>query len=174
MSTLCDRISEHKNRYSFAHENTNGLDSKYTELSERICADPVHSLMTYNGWKERAVKRFLKKEEELLGYIMAMMYLRSGQAPRATEFFSILRWNSASLSRGFHVYEGSMMYVTRHSKARRTTNQAFQVARYLSIPGFRHSGHILNIHPSSHGHNSSLSKILIERVRNLLRPALST
>jgi hypothetical protein len=88
-------------------------------------------LMTRNGWNERAVRRFLKKEEKLLEYIMVMMYLRGGQAPRVTEFFSMLCWNGASSSRGLYLHGGSMLYITRHSKARKTTNQEFQVARYL-------------------------------------------
>lgn len=87
LSTLRDRMSEHKNGYSFVHDKKNGLDHEYLELSERICADPVHSLMTRNGWNERAVRRFLKKEEQLLEHIMVMMYLRGGQAPRITEIF---------------------------------------------------------------------------------------
>jgi hypothetical protein len=131
MGALRDKISEHKNGYSFVHDKNNGLDSKYLELSERVCADPVHNLMTRNGWNERAVRRFLKKEEMLLEHIMVMMYLRGGQAPRITEFFSILCWNGASSSRGLYMHEGSMMYITRHSKARRMTKQEFQVARYL-------------------------------------------
>jgi hypothetical protein len=75
----------------------------------------------------------MKKEEKLLEYITVMMYFRGEQAPRITEFFSILCWNGASSSRGPYVHEGSMMYITRHSKARRTTNQEFQVVRYLPI-----------------------------------------
>lgn len=43
----------------------------------------------------------------------------------------MLCWNGASSSRGLYVHEGSMLYITRHSKARKTTNQEFQVARYL-------------------------------------------
>jgi hypothetical protein len=74
LSILRDKMSEHKN----------GLSHGYLELSERVCADPVHNLMTRNGWNERAVRRFLKKEEKLLEYIMVMMYLRGGQAPRIT------------------------------------------------------------------------------------------
>jgi hypothetical protein len=133
MGTLRDKISEHKNGYSFVHDKTNGLDSKYLELFERVCANPVHSSMLRNGWNEHAVRRFLKKEEKLLEYIMVMMYLRGGQAPRITECFGILCWDGASSSRVLYVHEGSMMYITRHSKARRTTNQEFQVARYLPI-----------------------------------------
>jgi hypothetical protein len=135
MGTLRDKISEHKNGCSFVHDKNNGLDSKYLELSERVCVDPVHSLKTRNGWTTRAVRGFLKKEEKLFEYnlIMVMMYLRGRQALRITEFFSILCWNGASSSRGLYVHEGSMMYITRHSKARRSTNLEFQVARYLLI-----------------------------------------
>jgi hypothetical protein len=131
LNVLHDRMSEHKNGYSFVHDSKNGLTHGYLEFSERVCADPVHSLMTRNGWNERAVRRFLKKEEKLLEYIMVMMYLRGGQAPRVTEFFSMLCWNGASSSRGLYLHGGSMLYITRHSKARKTTNQEFQVARYL-------------------------------------------
>lgn len=62
---------------------------------------------------------------------MLIMYLRGGQAPRTTELFSIEHQNGPSTSRGVYVHEGSVVYVTRHSKARHATNQEFQVARYL-------------------------------------------
>jgi hypothetical protein len=78
MGALRDKISEHKNGYLFVHDKNNGLDSRYLELSESVCADPVHNLLTRNGWNERAVRRFLNKEEILLEHIMAMMYLRGG------------------------------------------------------------------------------------------------
>jgi hypothetical protein len=122
LNVLHDRMSEHKNGYSFVHNSKNGLTHGYLEFSERVCADPVHSLITRNGWNERAVRRFLKKEEKLLEYIMVIMYLRGRQAPRVTEFFSMLCWNGASSSRGLYLYRGSMLYITRHSKARKTTN----------------------------------------------------
>jgi hypothetical protein len=131
LSMVRDRISEHKNGYSFVYDRANGLNLKHLELSERICADPVHGLTTRNGWNDRAVRRFMKREEKLLERIMAMMYLRGGQSPRVTEFVSLLCWNGAGSSRGLYVHDGAMLYITRHSKARKTTNQEFQVARYL-------------------------------------------
>lgn len=66
LSILHDRMPEHKNGYSFVHDNRNGLSHGYLELSERVCADPVHNLMTRNGWNERAVRRFLKKKKSCL------------------------------------------------------------------------------------------------------------
>lgn len=120
LSILRDRMSEHKNGYSFVHDNRNGLSHGYLDVSDRVCADPVHNLMTRIGWNERAVRRFLKKEDKLLEFVMLMMYLRGGQAPRITEFFSMLCWNGSSSSRGLYVHDGSMLYITRHSKARKT------------------------------------------------------
>jgi hypothetical protein len=66
LSIVRDRISEHKNGYSFVYDRANGLDLKHLELSERICADPVHGLTTRNRWNDRVVRRFIKKEEKLL------------------------------------------------------------------------------------------------------------
>lgn len=131
LSLLRDRISEHKHGYSFIQDLKNETDSSYLDLANSICALPEHGLMNHNGWNLRLVRQFLKKEEILLEQIMLMMYLRGGQASRTTEFFSLRCENGASTLRGIYVHQGSMMYVTRHSKARRSTNQEFQVARYL-------------------------------------------
>lgn len=131
LSLLRDRISEHRHGYSFVQEPKNDISSAYLNLANRICADTNSGLMIKNGWNMRSVRRLLRKEETLLEQIMLMMFLRGGQASRTTEFFSLRCWNGQSTSRGVYVHEGSMLYVTRHSKARRATNREFQVARYL-------------------------------------------
>jgi hypothetical protein len=131
LNVLCDRISNHTYAYSFVQDPRNNIDSAFLEYSETICADSNLGLVTRNGWNMRAVRRFLRQEEALLERIMLMMYLRGGQAPRVTELMSLMCWNGSSTSRGLYIHEGVMMYVTRHSKARRATNQEFQVARYL-------------------------------------------
>lgn len=131
LNVLHDRISNQTHAYSFVQDPRNNIDSAFLEYSEIICADPTFGLVSRNGWNMRAVRRFLKQEESLLERIMLMLYLRGGQAPRVTEMMSLMCWNGASASRGLYIHEGAMMYVTRHSKARRATNQEFQVARYL-------------------------------------------
>jgi hypothetical protein len=45
--------------------------------------------------------------------------------------FSIECQNGPATSRGLYVDQGTLMYVTRHNKSRGSTNQEFQVARYL-------------------------------------------
>jgi hypothetical protein len=66
-----------------------------------------------------------------LGCLLPCLHLTGGQAPRSTELSSIEYENGPTTSRGFYIHDGTVCCVTRHSKSRRTTNQEFQVARYL-------------------------------------------
>jgi hypothetical protein len=131
LEDLQDKMSVHRQGYSFVTEPANKLERSYLDLSTKACLHPVYGLMSSDVWKIDAVHRYLREETSLLRNIMLMMYLRGGQAPRTTEFLSIECYNGPSTSRGIYVHSGSIVYVTRHSKARRMTNQEFQVARYL-------------------------------------------
>lgn len=73
LGRLKDRISKQKRGHRFLQDARNGLDSAYLEFSEAICTEVAHGLKTRNGWNGRAVRRYLKKEEKLLEYIMLMM-----------------------------------------------------------------------------------------------------
>ena len=53
------------------------------------------------------------------------------QAPRGTELFALEHCNGASTSRGVYDHAGKMALISRHHKARRTTNSEFQVVRFL-------------------------------------------
>lgn len=100
----------------------------------RACLDHESGLMSGSDWKFRMARQYLRKEEQLLELIMLIFFLRGGQAPRTTELlFSVECCNGSATSRGLYVHSNSLMYVTCHSKARRTTSQALQVARYLPV-----------------------------------------
>jgi hypothetical protein len=131
LNLLRDRMSNTHSEYSFVQDPSNDLSKAYLELYSRACLDPADGLMSSQSWKMDAVHRYLKEEMDLLINIMLIMFLRGGQAPRTTEFLSIECYNGSSTSRGLYIDDGSLAYVTRHSKARRTTNQEFNVVRYL-------------------------------------------
>lgn len=78
--------------------------------------------MSSDVWKVDTVHRYLREETSLLRNIMLIMYLRSGQALRTTEFLRIECYNGPSTSRDVYVHYGSIVYVTRYSKAQRMTN----------------------------------------------------
>jgi hypothetical protein len=125
LEDLQDKMSVHRQGYSFVTEPANKLERSYLDLSTKACLHPVDGLMSSDVWKIDAVHRYLREETSLLRNIMLMMYLRGGQAPRTTEFLSIECCNGPSTLRGTCVHSGSIIYITRHSKARRMTNQEF-------------------------------------------------
>lgn len=131
LGDIRDRLSHVAQGYSFTQDPANQLAAAHLDLSSRACLDPVDGLMLSERWDLGAVARYLREETQLLLQLMLVMFLRGGQAPRSTELFSLECWNGPSTSRGVYVHAGAMMYVTRHAKARRSTNQEFQVARYL-------------------------------------------
>jgi hypothetical protein len=132
LGTLRDRLSEHAEGYSFIQDPANHISTPDEEYCTRVCLDPKDGLMYKDGWNAKAVDAFLKAENALLTSLMLTVFLRSGQAARSTELLSIECSNSRSSSRGVYVYQGRMMLVTRHSKARKSTNKEFQVARFLT------------------------------------------
>ena len=87
--------------------------------------------MSGERWDFDAVRRYLKEESNLVHLIFQLLFLRHGQDPRTSELTGIECYNGPSTSRGLYVHKGSMVYVTRHSKARQATNQELQVARYV-------------------------------------------
>jgi hypothetical protein len=137
LDRLRDRMSNVYCGYSFMQDPSNDLDKAYLQLYSRACLDPADGLMSSESWKMDAIRRYLKEEMDLLINIMLIMFLRGGQAPRTTEFLSIECYNGPSTSRGLYIHNGSLAYVTRHSKARRTINQEFNIVRYLPEEDFK-------------------------------------
>jgi hypothetical protein len=58
-----------------------------------------------------------------------------GQVARVLELSSLEYKNSSSTERGIYVYNGYMIFVTRHHKAKRSINREFNVVRFLCVRG---------------------------------------
>ena len=71
--------------------------------------------------------------EGLLEIIMGSVYTTGGQVPRGPELFSLECENSPSTERGVYIYDGSVIYLTCHHKAKRSTNREFNVVRFLPV-----------------------------------------
>ena len=130
LKDIQDRFSAHEYGYSFVQDPANGLRSEYLKLSSRACLDPIDGLVSGERWNFDAVRRYLTEESNLVLLLFQLLFLRAGQGPRTLELSSIECYNGPSTSRGLYVHDGSIVYVTRHAKARQATNREFQVARY--------------------------------------------
>lgn len=85
-------------------------------------------------WDLKAAGAYIDAHDELLKMLMLLFHLTGGKAGRITELLTIEHRNTPSRLRGVHIHGGKMLSVTRHHKARLTTNNEFQVARFYPEP----------------------------------------
>ena len=136
LSGLRDRISQSESGYSFVYDERNGLAEAYIQLLEKACTAPIDGLLKAGGagkqgWDVPAVYRWLDRHDSLVRSLMLAFYLGGGMSPRVSELLTLEYRNSMSRLRGVCLYNGRVCYITRHQKTRRSTNNEFQVARFL-------------------------------------------
>ncbi|KAK0370042.1 hypothetical protein CLIM01_12595 [Colletotrichum limetticola] len=131
LSKTKDRMAYTHRGYSFVSEPANGLQEAYLDLSQRACLSTIDGLLSEEGWLSRRVQRYIDDSEALLSALFALVHLTGGQAARGSELASVQYQNGTSTPRGVYVYSGALLLITRHHKTRHTTNNEFQVARFL-------------------------------------------
>lgn len=125
LTRIHDRLSNTTLSYSFVTNPANGLEEAYLKLSRRACLATANSLITDDDWDSVAVRRYLDRYDHLTHLLVLLVYLVGGQALRGTELFALEHCNGASTSCGVCVHAGKMALISRHYKARRTTNSEF-------------------------------------------------
>ena len=131
LSQIKDDMSNTACGYSFLEHPDNDLSAAYLALSTRACTAQGDGLLRGDRWDLKAVSEYLKMSEEYQGYLAAMMLTLGGQAPRATEVLSLEFYNGQSTEHRVYAYNGFMMFVIRHHKAKKSTNKEFTVVRFL-------------------------------------------
>lgn len=140
LSKVGDDMQNTVRGFSFVQHPGNGLEEAYLELLERACTSRQRSLLRINGQGGgKAAIDYIKKEETLREALAPCMQLAGGQLPRCRELLSLWCVNTEFGPRGIYVYNGAMIYITRHHKAKRSTNRDFVVARFLPVQ----IGHLL-------------------------------
>ncbi|EWZ78938.1 hypothetical protein FOWG_16879 [Fusarium oxysporum f. sp. lycopersici MN25] len=131
LANITDDMTNNKEGFSFVLHPRNKLDTAYLELVHRASRAHRNGLFRGSGWDWNAVFQYLKKEQAFLSAILGGMFCAGGQLPRCTEVLTLLCCNSELHPRGIYVYDQSIVYITRHHKAKRATNHEFVVARFL-------------------------------------------
>jgi hypothetical protein len=121
--------------FSFVQHPVNKLADAYLDLSAKACTTRRNGLFRENRWDWKAVSFYRKKAETLLEMIAGVFQTVGGQVARVSELFSLECKNGSSTERGLYVYNGFMISVIRHHKAKRSTNREFNVVRFLSVRG---------------------------------------
>ncbi|OAQ71908.1 hypothetical protein VFPPC_12026 [Pochonia chlamydosporia 170] len=134
LSDIKDDISNAQPGYSFISHPKNNFEDEYRILLARACtcrSSQLRQLAGHDRWRWTAVKEYIKSTKDLEETFAGGLLTACGQTPRLRELFSIECENSPSALRNILFWNGKMMYVLRHHKAKRSTNHEFHVARFL-------------------------------------------
>jgi hypothetical protein len=137
LDEIQDDLTNTQCGFSFVQHPGNKMADAYLELATRACTYRTYSLFQKGRWDHKAIYLYLKQDEDFRKLLMGILYTACGQVPRITELSSLECENGPSTERGIYVWNGSMVYLTRHHKAKRSTNWEFYVVRFLPAQGGR-------------------------------------
>jgi hypothetical protein len=133
LTQVKDDMTNTQAGFSFIQHPDNGLAYAHLKLSTQACTTARNGLVREGGWDWKAVFAYRKRVEALEEIILGGLYTACGQVPRASELLSLECENGSSTERGIYVWNGSLIYVTWHHKAKRATNHEFVVARFMPV-----------------------------------------
>lgn len=121
LTLLHDNHGEHMASYSFITDSRNkellvGLESFLLEtlISTPVLCQKYLQLIpgTTPQWKLDPTSRYLGQAEALLGKILLIVHITSGQPGRGPEITDLDLWNTASHRRNIYIADGRMMITT--------------------------------------------------------------
>lgn len=139
LGPIKDSLTNRQHGHSFVAHPENGLGEAYLRLSFKACTSQLNSLSKNGRWNWREVQTYVRKETAFCEAIALLMLVAGGGQPRAPDLLHLRCEIAMPAERGIFVYGGSVMYLTRSQKAKRSTNREFYVARFLPVQ----PGHLL-------------------------------
>lgn len=133
LTTLKDDIVNTRYGFSFVQHPQNNLAGAYLELFRKACTPCRGGLFTDKGWDWKAIFQYERRVDTLVEMLAGGLYTACGQLPRASELLSLECTNGSATLRGIYAWDGYLIYVIRHHKAKRITNREFVVARFLPV-----------------------------------------
>jgi hypothetical protein len=135
LAKVKDNLTNTQYGFSFVQHLANKLADAYLDLSTKACTTRRNGLFRENQWEWKAISLYRKKAESLLEMIAGVFETIGGQAVRLSELLSLECENGSSTECGLYVYNGFVIFITRHHKAKRSTNREFNVVRFLWVRG---------------------------------------
>ncbi|KZL78863.1 hypothetical protein CI238_13008 [Colletotrichum incanum] len=131
LERIQDDFAKTDTGFSFIHHPANRLSKEYLRLCSRACAGTETRLASNGKWRHALVQRYMAKERLFLEHFAVLMHITGGGQPRSSDLLHLRCENTGAVERGIHMHKGSVVYLTRSHKAKRSTNLEFYVARFL-------------------------------------------
>ena len=110
-----DDITFTKRGWSFMSRKENGLDAETCMqwmMDQAARLEGSDQLMNEDGWRKRAVQRYLRVDEEFQELLAIVCHLTEGMLARVKEFLIIRAENGTTQDRGIFVIDGKVVLVT--------------------------------------------------------------
>jgi hypothetical protein len=133
LSKVKDDMTNTQYGFSFLQYLDNKLADAYLDLSTKACTTCRNRLFRQGCWDWKAIFLYRKKVEAFEEMLLGGLHTTGGQLPRAPELLSLECHNGSSTEHRLYIWNGSMAYLTRHHKAKRSTNREFNVIRFLPV-----------------------------------------
>ncbi|KAK1953553.1 hypothetical protein LY78DRAFT_730986 [Colletotrichum sublineola] len=131
LKSVQDDFKKINTGFSFIHHPAKRLSKEYLNLCSRACAGTEARLASNGKWRHALVQSYIAKERLFLEHLAVLMHITGGGQPRSSDILHLRCENTGTAERGIYVYKGSVVYLTRCHKAKRSTNLEFYVARFL-------------------------------------------
>lgn len=129
LEVVKDKLASSEVGYSFVTHPENGLEAAHFDLLRQLCAS--QEFVRRGIWNWKALSNYRAEVVCLEGMILGGCHTACGQAPRAEELINLCCENGSFTNRAFYIWNGYLLYILRHHKAKRRTNREFVVARFL-------------------------------------------
>jgi hypothetical protein len=132
MASVKDDMANTEPGFSFLEHPANATMRKaYLDLATEALTGGGTRLSKHGQWNWAAVTEYRKGAVALEEMLLGGLHTACGQAPRSGELLSVECENGPSTARGVYIWNGSVIYVVRHHKAKRLNNREFNVVRFL-------------------------------------------
>lgn len=132
-----DDITFTKRGWSFMSRKENGMDAETCMqwmMNQAARLEGSDRLMSEDGWRKRAVRRYLRTDQEFQELLAMICHLTEGMLARVKEFLIIRAENGTTQDRGIFVMDGKVVLVTRYSKQQAITDRPKLIPRWLPSP----------------------------------------
>lgn len=131
LDAMYNDLADEQPGFSFLKHPANSLEACYLDLVHEAFTHPRDRLALNGHWCRTAVAAYEKQGLALEEMLYGGLHTACAQAPRAEELRIIGRHNGPLGARGIYIWQGSLIYLTRHYKSKRLMGHDFHVARFL-------------------------------------------
>jgi hypothetical protein len=133
LASLKNDMANTNYRFSLGWHPQNWLVDAYLELSSKACTTCPGGLFKDGRWDLGAIRQYKKKADTLAEMLAGGLYTACGQLARASELLGLGCTNGSANRHGICAWNGFLISIIHHHKAKRLTNPEFNVIRFLLV-----------------------------------------